>query len=61
MKEPKFPPIPLVLLEALEHRFPDRMPPKERSLEDIRFSQGEVNVIRVLRREFDKQNENILQ
>lgn len=57
----KFPPITKELLEELERRFPDIMPETDLGLETIRFKQGQVSVIRLLRTNFEFQNRNILE
>jgi hypothetical protein len=57
----KFPFVSKELLEELERRFPDVMPEKDLGLETIRFKQGQVSVIRLLRANFDFQNRNILE
>jgi hypothetical protein len=57
----KFPPIPKVLLEELERRFPDVCPEPDLTLDQIRFKQGQVSIIRFLRSTFDFQNQNILE
>jgi hypothetical protein len=61
MNNHRFPPIPTVLLEELEKRFPDRMPDSSDSHDVIRFKQGQVSVIRFLRTLYDSQNQNILE
>lgn len=60
-KDRKFPPISKELLEELERRFPDTMPEQELGLDAIRFKQGQVSVIRLLRANFEFQNRNILE
>lgn len=57
----KFPPVPKVILEELEKRFPDICPEPTLSNDEIRFKQGQVSVIRFLRTTFDFQNRNILE
>lgn len=61
MNNKKFPPIPKVLLEELEKRFPDVCPEPDLSLDQIRFKQGQVSVIRFLQSNFEFQNRNILE
>lgn len=51
----KLPPIPKNLLEALEKAFPDRCPDPGLSMDEVRIKQGEVAVVRFLRRQFDIQ------
>jgi hypothetical protein len=62
MKQPvnTVPPVPLPLLEALERSYPDKMPHPLTTLEELRFMQGQVDVVRRLRREFDRQNKTVL-
>ena len=48
--------IPTQLIEALEKRFPNAMPNRLCSLEDIRFQQGEVAVVAFMRRQYNIQN-----
>lgn len=57
----KFPAIPKELLDVLERRFPDIMPDHDDPLDVIRYKQGQVSVIRFLKHQFDKQNQNILE
>lgn len=57
----KLPPIPVDLLVALEKAFPDVCPDPGVSLDDIRIKQGELAVVRFLRRQFDIQNNTIIQ
>ena len=37
------------VIEILERFFPDRMPPQCDSLEQIRYAQGQVSVVRFLK------------
>jgi hypothetical protein len=60
MTTSRFPAVSLALLEDLEKRFPDRIPDTIASVQEIYKKQGEVTVIRLLRREYDKQTANIL-
>lgn len=55
------PPISKELLETLERRFPDRMPDPHLTEAEIRFKQGQVSVVRLIRHQFDLQNQNILE
>ena len=57
----KFPVVPKELLDELETRFPDLMPEFSDSVDDIRFKQGQISVIRFLRSTFNNQNKNILE
>lgn len=61
MEDKKFPLVSKELLEVLEKRFPDRLPDYEESLDSIRYRTGQVSVVRHLRHQFDKQNQNILE
>jgi hypothetical protein len=56
MKTKGFPEIPKVLLEALEQKFPDRLPDHFASIDELRMLQGEQRVVRFLRHQFDQQN-----
>jgi hypothetical protein len=55
----KFPPVPQALLEELERRFPDRIPDSLCTDELLR-KQGNVQVLRFLRKQFDIQNQTVL-
>ena len=57
----KFPTISKELLEVLEKRFPDRLPDGPVSLEKYLVRQGNAEVVRLLRHQFDLQNQNILE
>lgn len=57
----RFPQISDELIKALEKRFPNQMPDSNLSLEEIRFKQGAVSVVKFLRVQFDLQNKNILE
>jgi hypothetical protein len=61
MSKSSFPHVSKALLDELKERFPDRMPDLHRSLDDIRYEQGQVAVVRFLQQQFDIQNENILE
>lgn len=61
MSNNKFPTIPKDLLEELDRRFPDRLPDKAVPHEDYLLRQGAVAVIRLLKHQFDLQNQNILE
>lgn len=54
------PVIPEDLLEELEERFPDRCPSPSMSDREIWMEVGAQQVIRLLRAEFNRQNENIM-
>ena len=47
------------LVQVLEERFPDRLPGRDTTLEDLRFKQGQVSVVRFLREQYNIQNETI--
>jgi hypothetical protein len=61
MENNKFPLVPKELLEELEKRFPDRLPNWNEPIEQVRFKTGQVNVVRLLRHQFELQNQNILE
>lgn len=61
MDNNKFPNISKELLEELEKRFPDRMPQTPVELEDYLYLQGQLTVVRLLRHQFNLQNQNILE
>ena len=61
MSNNKFPTIPKELLEELELRFPDHLPMKAVPYEDYILRQGQITVIRLLRHQYDLQNQNILE
>lgn len=61
MSNNKFPLIPKELLEELEKRFPDRLPDKAVPYEDYILRQGAISVVRLLKHQFDLQNQNILE
>ena len=61
MEKKKFPLVSKELLEELEKRFPDRLPDYEESIDSLRFRTGQVSVIRLLRKQFDQQNLNVLE
>ena len=57
----KFPNIPKELLEVLEKWYPDRSPELTDSVDSIRHQAGQVSVVRLLRHQFNLQNQNILE
>lgn len=57
----RFPLVDKELLTELEKRFPDRMPDHATTIDQYLLRQGEVRVIRLLRHQFDLQNQNILE
>lgn len=60
-KRPPLPPLPEALLVYLEHAFPDTCPPITASDAEVRIKMGEVNVVRHLRHEYEKQNKTTFQ
>lgn len=54
------PPIPRLLLEYLERTYPDRMPDERMTLDEIRVRTGQVTVVRHLRKQYERQQENVL-
>ncbi|QBE66845.1 hypothetical protein [Pseudoduganella lutea] len=61
MKQP-FPLVPKVLLESLENHFRDTVPNNpETTLEDFKLLQGQLSVVRFLRKQYDDQTKNILE
>ena len=61
MDNSKFPLVSKDLLDELEKRFSDRMPSGPVALEDYLFLQGQATVVRLLRHQFNLQNQNILE
>lgn len=57
----QLPVIPKDLLDALEQRFPERCPEPEWSEREIWMRVGERRVIRLLRRAYEQQQENVLE
>ena len=57
----QLPVIPKDLLDALELRFPERCPEPEWSEREIWMRVGERRVIRLLRRVYEQQQENVLE
>lgn len=57
----KFPLINKELLAELEERFPDKCPDHTLTIDQIRFKQGEVSVVRFLRAKYEAQTKNILE
>ncbi len=53
----EFPAVPLALLEELEKRYPDQVPSSVPTPEGMGVLVGQQSVIRLLRKEFDKQNQ----
>ena len=47
------PPVPQALLEVLETNFPDKCPATYLTLDEIRFMQGQLSVVRLLRTAYD--------
>jgi hypothetical protein len=61
MENNKFPNVTKELLEALEKRFPDRLPDSPLALEEYAQLIGRSDVVRFLRHQFNLQNQNILE
>lgn len=61
MKSKKFPSVPEDLLKALEETFPNVLPPKGCTIEDVRVKQGNQEVLEFLRTAFERQNKTILE
>lgn len=63
MNKSVFPPVPKVLLEALEASFRDTVPAFQTldTLDHLRHLQGQLSVIRFLRTQYEKQSKNILE
>jgi hypothetical protein len=61
MDKLKFPLVPKDLLEELEKRFADKAPLRGAKIDDIMFDAGQVCVVRMLRHQFNLQNQNILE
>lgn len=61
MDNNKFPNISKELLDELEKRFPDRLPEAHTTHENYLLKQGQVSVVRLLRHQFNLQNQNILE
>jgi hypothetical protein len=62
MVNKKFPIVTKELLDELERRYPDRMPDMESGgLDVVRYKQGQVSVIRLLRKQFESQTMNVLE
>ena len=57
----KLPPVSKDLIVWLRQVFPDRMPDHTESLDDIRFKQGQVSVIRTLISIEEEQNDVLRQ
>jgi hypothetical protein len=55
-----FPIVPQELLQELDRRFPDQCPDPSMSDRDIWIAVGARKVVNLLKREFDRQNDNIL-
>lgn len=61
MKNNKFPNVSKDLLDELEKRFSNAIPPQLITLDEFRILQGNQEVLRLLRHQFDIQNKNILE
>ena len=53
----QFPAIPKDLIEELEKRFPDHMPPEVVPYNTLLVKQGELRVVRFLRAKFEEQRQ----
>lgn len=51
----KFPPVPAALIDELERRFRDRIPDTVPTQDEVGVLVGQQQVVRFLRREFDRQ------
>ena len=56
----KFPPVPILLLEELERRFPERSAEETDTFESMRWRGGQTSVVRLLRRMFHEREERAL-
>lgn len=62
MKTDQFPPVPRLLLEALEATFKDTIPDGVEVSEGVfRRLQGQQSVVRFLRHKYEQQTKNILE
>lgn len=61
MDNNKFPIVSKELLEELEKRFPDRLPEGLVHHDHYVMRQGSAQVVRLLRHQFNLQNQNILE
>jgi hypothetical protein len=57
----KFPVVSKELITELEKLYPDKVPDFEVSPDRIRFIQGQIQVVRFLKAQFDLQSQNILE
>lgn len=57
----KFPVVSKELITELEKLYPDKVPDFEVSSDRIRFIQGQIQVVRFLKAQFDLQSQNILE
>lgn len=57
----KFPVVSKELITELEKLYPDKVPDFEVSPDRIRFIQGQIQVVRFLRAQYDLQSQNILE
>jgi hypothetical protein len=57
----KFPVVSKELITELEKLYPDKVPDFEVSPDRIRFIQGQIQVVRFLRGQFDLQSQSILE
>ena len=61
MQNSPFPHIPNALLDELNQRYPERSPEPEWSDREVWIRAGERRVVRFLKEQFKRQNENILE
>lgn len=57
----KFPVVSKELIEELEKLYPDKVPEFEVSPDRFRFIQGQIQVVRFLRSQFEAQSKSILE
>ena len=56
----KLPPISTQLIAAMEKCFPDVCPDPSVPIDQLRLRQGELAVVRFMRRQYDIQNKTVL-
>lgn len=61
MQEHPFPHIPKPLLDELDRRYPERSAEPDWSDRDVWLRAGERRVVRFLKEQFRRQNENLLE
>ena len=55
----KLPPVSKGLILWLKEVFPDRMPDNEINLNDLRFKQGQISVVKTLESIYEETKENV--